>query len=65
MGLILLDLLLDLFQAGGGGGLWELRPCIPNLNSNFRVGFRVGTSFSRYPKFKFNVIFLMFSENSV
>jgi len=43
-------------------GLAKVRPCIPNLN--FWVGFRVGTSFSQFPKFEFNVIFLMFSESS-
>jgi len=38
--------------------LWKVRPCIPNLNSNVRVGIRVRTSFLRFPNFNFNVIFL-------
>jgi len=37
-----------------------VRPCIPNFKPNIRVGFQVGTSFSRFPKFNFNVIFCNF-----
>jgi len=40
----------------------RLRPCIPNLNLNVWVGIRVGTSFLRFPKFDFNVIFGMFGN---
>ncbi len=42
----------------------KLRPCIPNLNSNVQVGIRVGTSFLRFSKFDFNIIFLKFLESS-
>jgi len=43
--------------------LWySIRPCILNFKPNIRVGFRVGTSFSRFPKFNFNVIFLYFRK---
>ncbi len=42
---------------------WAVRPCIPNFNSNFRVGFWVGMSFSRFLKFEFDVIFSMFLES--
>jgi len=31
---------------------WDLRPCIPNLKPNIRVGFQVGTSFLQFPNFK-------------
>ncbi len=38
----------------------NVRPCIPNFKPNILVGFRVGTSFSQFPKFDFNVIFCNF-----
>jgi len=37
--------------------LVSMRPCILNLNLNVRVRILVGTSFLRFPKFDFNVIF--------
>jgi len=42
---------------------WKVRPCIPNLNSNVWVGIRVGTSFSWFSKFNFNIIFCNFRKN--
>jgi len=41
-----------------------LRPCVPNFYPNFQVGFRVGMSFPRFPKFEFDAIFSNFSESS-
>ncbi len=45
----------------------ELGPCIPNLNSKFRVGFRVGTSFreSRRVERHFFVPTLIFGKRLV
>ncbi len=40
--------------------VWSLRPCIPNFKTNIQVGFWVRTSFLRFPKFNFNVIFCNF-----
>jgi len=37
-----------------------LRPCILNFKPNIRVAFWVGTSFSRFPKFDFNILFCNF-----
>ncbi len=38
----------------------KLRPSIPNLNLNVQVRIQVGTSFSQFLKFNFNVIFCNF-----
>ncbi len=39
--------------------LTKLRPCIPNFKLNIRVSFWVGTSFSQFSKFEFNIIFFV------
>jgi hypothetical protein len=39
-----------------------VRPCILNFKPNIWVGFRVGTSFSQFTKFNFNVIFCNFQK---
>jgi len=50
---------LSVIQLSGGHCIFinKEKVCIPNFKPNIQVGFQVGTSFSRFLKFDFNVIF--------